>query len=169
MTNGTTGGSGRNLRPALMASLAFNVLIVGAVAAALLLPFLHGGKRHRPPPPTGLAGFAETLPADRAAFVRGKVEGQKEAFEAIFKEQRESRQAARAILMEEPFDVAKFKAALDRVAQAYDKEARTRMTLVADTAAELTPEERKQLHAYFEKHRARKRHSKAPPDDPNPN
>ena len=83
MTNGTTGGSGRNLRPALMASLAFNVLIVGAVAAALLLPFLHGGKRHGPPPPTGLAGFAETLPADRAAFVRGKVDGQKAAFEAI--------------------------------------------------------------------------------------
>ena len=83
MTNGTTGGSGRNLRSALMASLAFNVLIVGAVAAALLLPFLHGGKRHGPPPPTGLAGFAETLPADRAAFVRGKVDGQKAAFGAM--------------------------------------------------------------------------------------
>src|SRR5438270_11241696 len=99
MTSDTTGGSGRNLRPALMASLALNVLIVGGVAAALLLPHLHGGKRH--PPPSGLAGFAETLPADRAAFVRGKVESQKEAFETIFKEERESRQAARAILVEE--------------------------------------------------------------------
>jgi Spy/CpxP family protein refolding chaperone len=99
--------------------------------------------------------------------VRDKVAAQKEAFEAIYKEEREARQAARATLTEEPFDVAKFKAALDRVAQAYDKETRTRMGLVADTASQLTPEERKQLHAYFEKHRARKRHSHAPPDLPN--
>ena len=75
MTNGTIGGSGRNLRPALMASLAFNVLIVGAVAAALLLPFLHGGKRHGPPPPTGLAGFAETLPPTAGCDCARKVEG----------------------------------------------------------------------------------------------
>jgi len=166
MTNATTAGSGRNLRPALMASLALNVLIVGGVAAALLLPHLHGGKRH--PRPTGLAGFAETLPADRGEFVRQKVQAEKANFEAIFKEERESRQAARTILVEEPFDVAKFKAALDRVAQAYDKETRTRMALVADTAAQLTPDERKQLHTYFEKHRARKWHSHAP-EEPKPN
>jgi uncharacterized membrane protein len=166
MTGDTTGGSGRNLRPALMASLALNVLIVGAVAAALLLPHLHGGRRHHPPP-AGLAGFAETLPADRGEFVRQKVEGERATFETIRKEQREAREAARTALIEEPFDVAKFKAALDRAAQADDKETRARMALVADTAAQLTPEERKQLHAYFEKHRARKRHSHAP-EEPKP-
>jgi len=165
MTNATSAAPGRNLRPALMASLALNILFIGGIAAALLLP--HLGRRHHPPVPTGLVGFAETLPADRAAFVRGKVDEQKEAFEAIYKEQRESRQAARGILTEEPFDVAKFKAALDRVAQAYDKETRARMALVADTAGQLTPEEREQLHAYFEKHRERKRHSHAPRDPPN--
>src|SRR5262245_11732149 len=165
MTNAASAASGRNLRPALMVSLALNILFIGGIAAALLLP--HLGRRHHPAPPSGLAGFAETLPADRAAFVRDKVAAQKEAFEAIYKEEREARQAARGILTEEPFDVAKFKAALDRVAQAYDKETRTRMGLVADTASQLTPDERKQLHAYFEKHRARKRHSHAPPDPPN--
>jgi uncharacterized membrane protein len=165
MTNATSAAAGRNLRPALMASLALNILFIGGIAAALLLP--HLGRRHHLPPPSGLAGFAETLPADRAALVRDKVAAQKEAFEAIYKEERQARQAARVILTEEPFDVAKFKAALDRVAQAYDKETRTRMALVADTAAQLTPDERKQLHAYFEKHRARKRHSHAPPDPPN--
>lgn len=167
MTNDTTAGSGRNLRPALMASLALNILIVGGVAAALLLPHLHGWKG-RPKPP-GLAGFAETLPADRGELVRQKVQAEKANFEAIHKEERESREAARVILIEEPFDAAKFKAALDRIAQAQDKETRTRMALVADTAAQLTPEERRQLHAYFEKHRARKHHR---PDDesmPKPN
>ncbi len=165
MTNGTTGpGPGRNLRLALMASLALNLLIIGGVAAALLLPHLHGWKgRHRP----GLAGFAETLPPDRAEMVRQKVQGEKANFEAIRKEQRDAREAARVILVEEPFDAAKFKAALDRVADALDKETRTRMGLVADTAPQLTPEERKQLHAYFEKHRPRK-HRRHDDDEPKP-
>jgi uncharacterized membrane protein len=166
MTNDTTAGLGRNLRPALMASLALNVLIVGGVAAALLLPHLHGWKGH--PRPTGLAGFAETLPPDRGEMVRQKVQAEKATFEAIHKAQREAREAARTALVEEPFDAAKFKTALDGIAQANDKETRTRMALVADTAAQLTPDERKQLHAYFEKHRARMRHRHADgPPKPN--
>jgi uncharacterized membrane protein len=160
MSNDATAGSGRNLRLALTASLALNILIVGGVAAAFVLPHLHGWKGH--PKPGSLAGFAETLPPDRAEIVRQKVRGEKANFEALSKEERESREAARVILTEDPFDVAKFKAALDHVAQALDKQTRARMTLVADTAAELTPEERKQLHAYFEKHRPHRHH---PPDD----
>ncbi len=156
MTNDATAASGRNLRPALMASLALNILIIGGVAAALVLPHLHGWRGH--PKPMGLAGFAETLPPERAEMVRQKVQGEKASFEAINKEVRESREAARVVLVEDPFDAAKFKAALDRVAQALDKETRTRMALVADTAAQLTPDERKQLHAYFEKHRPHKHH-----------
>jgi len=165
MTNDAIAGSGRNLRPALMASLALNILIIGGVAAALLLPHLHGWKGR--PRPSGLAGFAETLPPDRGAMVRQKVQAEKDNFEAISKEERESRSAARAILLEEPFDAAKFKAALDRVAQTYDKETRARMALVVDTAGQLTPEERKQLHAYFEKHRARKHHRREDESKPN--
>lgn len=166
MTNDTTGPApGRNLRPVLIASLALNVLIIGGVAAALLMPYGHGWKgRHRA---AGLAGFAETLPPDRAEMVRQKVQAEKANFEAIRKEQREAREAARVILVEEPFDAAKFKAALDRVADALDKETRTRMGLVADTAPQLTPEERKQLHAWFEKHRPRK-HRRHDDDEPKP-
>ncbi len=160
MSNDATAGSGRNLRLALMASLALNILIVGGVAAAFVLPHLHGWKGH--PKPGSLAGFAETLPPDRAEIVRQKVRGEKANLEVLTKEERESREAARVVLTEDPFDVAKFKVALDRVAQALDKQTRARMTLVADTAAELSPEERKQLHAYFEKHRPHRHH---PPDD----
>jgi len=160
MSNDATAGSGRNLRLALMASLALNILIIGGVAAAFVLPHLHGWKGH--PKPGSLAGFAETLPPDRAEIVRQKVRGEKANFEALSKEERESREAARVVLTEDPFDVAKFKAALDRVAQALDKQTRARMTLVADTAAELSQEERKQLHAYFERHRPHRHH---PPDD----
>jgi uncharacterized membrane protein len=161
MSNDVTSGSGRKLRLALMASLALNILIIGGIAASFVLPHMHGWRGHKP---EGLAGFAETLPPDRAQLVRQKVQGEKANFESLSKEEHESRAAARAILIEDPFDVAKFKAALDRVAQSLDKQARARMMLVADTAAELTPEERKQLRAYFEKHRP---HKHRPPDPSN--
>jgi uncharacterized membrane protein len=164
MSNDATPGSGRNLRPVLIASLALNILIIGGIAASFVLPHLHGWKGR--PKPGSLAGFAETLPPERAQLVRQKVQGEKANFEALSKEEREAREAARAVLVEDPFDVAKFKAALDRVAQAYDKETRTRMTLVANTAAELTSDERKQLRAYFEKHRPHKHHRKD--EQPNP-
>src|SRR3982074_2817787 len=63
MTSELTPGSGRNLRPALIASLALNVLIVGGVAAALLLLHLHGGRGHYKPP--GLARFPRPPPPRR--------------------------------------------------------------------------------------------------------
>ena len=82
-----------------------------------------------------------------------------------------ARDAARAILMQEPFDAEKFKAALARAAEADAKEKSARMSLLATTAAELTPDERRQLHNWFEKRRARFRRLRdedAPPPPPPP-
>ena len=63
------------------------------------------------------------------------------------KAERDARDAARAILMQEPFDAEKFKAALARAAEADAKEKSARMSLLATTASELTPDERRQLHS----------------------
>ena len=155
MTSDTAPGKppGRNLRWALIASLALNVLIVGGVGASLVPHFWKRG--HRAP---GLLGFAQTLPPERGSMIREKVQGERATFDALRKEEREARKAARSVLIEEPFDAAKFKAALDRAATADDKESRTRMSLLVETATELTPEERRQLHDWFEKHRKRGRH-----------
>jgi uncharacterized membrane protein len=156
MTSDNAGGPSRparfNLRLALMASLALNVLIIGAVAGTLLVSRHHGWKGHGFKG-GGLAGFARTLPPERGEAIRQKLESDRAILAPLRKEEREARDVARSLLMTEPFDVEKFKAALDRAVDADEKEKRARMALLAETAATLTPEERRQLHSWFEKRR----------------
>jgi uncharacterized membrane protein len=158
--------AGFNLRIALMASLALNVLIIGAVGGILLVPRHHGWPGHGFKG-AGIDGFARTLPAERSDIIRKKLEGDRAVLDPLRKEEREARAAARSVLMTEPFDVEKFKAALSRAVDADEKEKRARMALFAETAAALTPDERRQLHEWFEKRR-RFRHHGDDGDEPPP-
>ena len=159
------------LRLALMASLALNVLIIGAVAGTFLMSSHQGWGGHKRKQ-FGLMGFAQTLPADRAEIIRAKIASEEAAMAPLRKAERHARDAARAILMQEPFDAEKFKAALARAAEADAKEKSARMSLLVTTASELTPDERRQLHSWFEKRRARFRRlrgeDEAPPPPPPP-
>jgi len=170
MTNDTAarpGGSSFKLRLALVVSLALNVLIIGAVAGAVLVSRHHGWHGHGFKG-AGLAGFARTLPPDRGDAIRQKLESNRASLAPLRKEKREAREAARSVLMTEPFDVEKFKAALERAVEAGVKEKRARMALFAETAASMTPEERRQLHNWFEERRKhfRHRHDDEPPPPP---
>jgi len=147
--------TGRWLRIALIVSLALNVLIIGGVASGLIFSHHYGwdrhGRRH-----SLLLRFAETLPAEQADAIRKTVLSERSALDPLRKAKREARDAARSVLTTEPFDLQKFRAALDRIAEADAKEKRARMTIFADTVANFTPEERRQLHDWFEKRRARR-------------
>jgi Spy/CpxP family protein refolding chaperone len=72
------------------------------------------------------------------------------------------------VLLTEPFDVEKFKAALERKVEADVKEKRARMALFAEMAATLTPEVRRQLHNWFEERRKRFRRTSKVEDAPPP-
>ena len=109
--------SNSRLRLALMASLALNVLIIGAVAGTLLMSRQQGWNGHKGKQ-SGLIGFAQTLPADRAEIIRAKIASEEATLAPLRKAERDARDAARAILMQEPFDAEKFKAALARAAEA---------------------------------------------------
>jgi len=156
--------AGRRLRLALMASLALNVLIIGAVAGTMLFGRHHGWRHHGHH--GGLLAFARTLPPERGEMLRKKIESERVVLEPLREAERKARDEARSVLTAEPFDIEKFKAALDRAADADAKEKKARMALFADTAATLTAEERRKLHFWFEKRRARWR--RPPPDDTTP-
>jgi uncharacterized membrane protein len=150
--------AGRSLRIALMVSLALNVLIIGGVASALIVSHHHhwrGGHGHKG---SLLLSFAETLPSDQGDAIRQKVQSERTVLDPLRKAEREARDAARGILMTEPFDAQKFKAALDRIADADAKVMSARMTIFADTVATFTPEERRQLHNWFEERHKRGGH-----------
>jgi uncharacterized membrane protein len=156
-----------NQRVALMLSLALNVLIIGAVAGTFLMGRHHGhhGRWHKG---GVLAGFANTLPPERGEAIRQRLESDRATLAPLRKEEDEARVAARSVLLTEPFDVEKFKAALERKVEADVKEKRARTALFAEMVTSLTPEERRQLHNWFEERRKRFRRTPKEEDAPAP-
>ena len=143
------GSSYRKLRYALMASLALNVLVIGAVAGTLCF------KRPGPggPKGSGLLGFAHTLPRERSDMIRQKFADSRSQMETLRQAIGDARANVRTTLTAEPFDQAKLNAALDGVVQAENNEHRAKVTMFGETVGQLTPEERKQLHDWLEKRR----------------
>ncbi|MFN3625958.1 MAG: periplasmic heavy metal sensor [Hyphomicrobium sp.] len=147
--------SPRTLRWVLIGSLALNVLIIGAVVSSLCIARFGGphgphGKGFRGSP---LIGFARTLPRERADMIRQLDADAQPKLEGLRRGMRDARAAVRAALSAEPFDQAKFDAALDGVVQAETNEARGKTTLFGDTVRQLTPQERVQLHEWLDSRR----------------
>lgn len=156
--------AGRGLRIALMVSLAVNILIIGGVITTLLC---FGGKGHHHRR-DGLMGFVQTLPADRAETIGNQLKANREALVPLRKAQKNARGAARAALTAQPFDETAFRAALDRSATAGYEEKKARLSSLADLAASLTPEERQELHQWFERRRHHFKHRGPKDDDDKP-
>ena len=97
--------------------------------------------------------FARTLPAERKDMIKQKIAGEQSNIAALNKDEHDARTAARSVLLEEPFDKDKFKAALDKAVDADAQAKHARMALLASATSDLTPAERKQLHDWIEKHR----------------
>jgi uncharacterized membrane protein len=145
-------GASRKLRIALMVSLALNVLIIGAVAGTFVFGRHHGWKHHKH---RGLSGFAHTLPAERGDALREKLKAQRKTLAPYRDAEDKARAEGRKVLTTEPFDAEAFRSAVANAAEADCAEKKARMALFADTVATLTPEERRELHAWFEKRRKR--------------
>jgi uncharacterized membrane protein len=145
------GSSYRKLRYALMASLALNVLVIGAVAGTIC--FKRPGPGGPGPKGTGLLGFAHTLPRERSDIIRQKFADSRSQMETLHQAIGNARAGVRTTLTAEPFDQAKLNAALDGVVQAENNEHRAKVTMFGETVGQLTPDERKQLHDWLEKRR----------------
>ncbi|WP_072376962.1 periplasmic heavy metal sensor [Hyphomicrobium sp. NDB2Meth4] len=145
--------SPRTLRWVLIGSLALNVLIIGAVVSTFCISHFDGPPHQQGFKSPPLLGFARTLPRERSDIVRQKVADAQPGLETARRGIRDARAAVRAALSAEPFDQAKFDAALDGIVEADTKEARAKATLFADTVHELTPQERIQLHEWLDKRR----------------
>lgn len=159
----------RWLFPALIASLALNLLVVGGIGAAAWQKKHHRG--HGFGSDFGLMGFVRELPDDRRAVVREQIKKAREATRPLKKSVREAWREANATLTVEPFDKEKFKAAM---AKASDVESQFKAAIasgLADIAENLTPEERAQLQAWREKRKPRlfgkgqKASQESPPGD----
>lgn len=147
------------LRWLLIGSLALNALIIGAVLSTICIAHFGG------PPPEEmhasgpdrrgqlLLGFARTLPRERADMIRQKVADAEPNLETLRRGMRDARATVRAAITAEPFDQAKFDAALDGIVQAETAEARGKTALFGDVVRQLTPQERLDLHEWLDRRR----------------
>ncbi len=157
--------SSRWLFPALIASLALNLLFVGWVASGAWHKHHY---RSAGGPDFGLMGFTRQLSDDRRKVVREQIKAARDSVRPLRQAIRTSWDEANALLTAEPFDKEKFKAAMGRVADAENQFRAAVTNTLADTAATLTADERKLLQAWREKRRPGyfKRRSKDAPDGP---
>jgi len=125
----------------LVVSLALNLLVLGLVAAA--------GIKHGWGPPPGsiqqatLLRFARTLPAERKKEIWDEIRPQLRATRPLWRELRKTRADVRSALIAEPFDVARYREAHDRLLDVEVKLRQALQPLFDKVATQLTAEERR--------------------------
>jgi uncharacterized membrane protein len=132
----------------LVASLALNLLFAGGLGAAAW--------HHRHGPrgdDVGLMGFARELPGERQKVVREDIAAARLTIRPLRTAVREAWDDANSVLTLEPFDKDKYKASMDKLTEAEGRFKSAIASVLADTAAKLTPEERKSLQGWRERRR----------------
>lgn len=128
---------------ALVASLALNLLIVGALAAAAL--------RHRfsPPPHARIQAtvldFTRTLPDERRRALFEATNAERVSIRPFRAEIRRARAESRAALQADPFDAERFKIAQDHLLAAETRARTAAQALIHAIVLKMSPQERAAL------------------------
>lgn len=148
----------------LVASLALNLLVAGALVGAIW--------RFRPPPPwahavtPNLIGYASTLSPERRKVLWERTAEQRRHLRPFRREVRAAREETLKALMAVPFDRAQFMAAQERQAEAENRARAAVQSLYAEIAASLTTEERQAFHRWREHRRPPGSNPLDEPDQP---
>ncbi len=146
----TAAGRSRWMSIGIVASLALNLLFAGGLVAAAWHHRHHGPGGDD----LGLMGFARDLPADRQKLVRDDIEAARQTIRPLRKAIGQAWTESNGLLTAEPFDKEKYKASMDKQAEAESRFKAAVATALADTAAKLTAEERRRLQSWREKRRS---------------
>ena len=140
----------RWLYTALFASMAANLLIIGAVAGGMWR-FRHHGMGG--PGDRGLMGFVRQLPTDRQAVLGTAIGVDKEKLKPFRQELQDGWLAVNAAIGAEPFDKEKLKAATAKAGEGRAHMHAAIADALVELADKLTLNERKLLQVWHEKQR----------------
>lgn len=151
-------------RPLLIASLALNLLLVGAFIGGLWAA-RHHGPRGPQRIEQGFLAYVKSLPRERAQTLLSTADNERQTLRAQRKALRDKRTAALALVEAETFDKEALRAALGGVSEAEGKLEHTAESVFIDMVARLTPAERKGYVAWRMRHDAHEgREHRAGPD-----
>ncbi len=151
----------RWLFPALVVSLALNLLVAGSMGAA------YWQHRHSSPgawrgDDVGLMGFVRKLPKERQSVLRDDVKLARENLQPLKEAARSAWVAANTTLATEPFNQEAVTAAFQKMTDAEATWKTAVSGALINTAAKLTPQERQTLTEWRNKRRPGKR-ERGPP------
>lgn len=147
-----TAKGSRVVKYALIASLALNLLIAGAVAGTM-----YGFKKHSPRfgqgarEDFGLYGLTHKLPEDRRKELRKQLRQDRKTFRPLVDEIGAARREAADKLAAEPFDRAALEAAIAKVAEKEQALRQAGVTVFLGHAERLTQDERQTLADWWRK------------------
>lgn len=158
-------GMGR-MKWLLIASLAVNLLIIGALAGPRFFGHRPWRGGERSAEEFGLIGYARHMSADRRKLIRTIVAAERGPIREARGDVAKARQEAGAALIEEPFNSEKLKAAVGQIRDAEAKLKAAGLVAFLKAAEQMTAEERKGLLEHWK--RRRPRHFQYQPDDEPP-
>lgn len=139
---GTERSTGRRwMAAALFASLALNLVVVGATAGFLWRHSGQGPGAHRWPP--NLLNYTATLPAERQKELAARVAAQRANVRPLRRQLRAARDEVASVLAVQPFDKQRFEAVQAQLMVADQRAREAVYQLYAEIAANMTPEERR--------------------------
>ena len=155
----------------LIASLAFNLLVIGSIAGAVLT---HGGPWDKrvpfgPPDPLnlgrllggeqGLRGFGRTLPPERRKALKALMEPARQTIQPLRQATQHARTEALAALKAEPFDSQRLEKAMGDLIAAEGAVRRASAAVFVGAMGQMTPDERARFQLWRKAHE----HDLAPP------
>lgn len=139
----------------LVASLALNLLVVGAVAGSFWA-FRHGGFWAGGGFAGSMLGYVSTLPTERRREIWRQAGDERRSLRAYRHAVREARTEAIRAIGAEPFDRERFRAAMRRVHEAETQARAGAEPLFTAIPALMTPAERQGFLRWREHHRMRR-------------
>lgn len=130
----------------LIASLALNFLVLGAMAGAWVFGHRHGpGRWGATPMEHGLMHFSRQLPEDRREAVRRHLKEGRQAMKPLKEDLRKARISAAEVLGSADYTPEKMRAAMEAAGAADLKLRQNGVDVVIKAIGTLTPEDRKSL------------------------
>jgi uncharacterized membrane protein len=127
---------------ALLASVALNLVVVGATATSLWRHHLQSELAVAPAVAPNLLGYASTLPPERRKALWQRTEEERRIVRPLRRELREARDEMLKVVAAETFDRERYQATQARLLTADQKAREAVHKLYAEIAAGLTNEER---------------------------
>lgn len=140
---------------ALLASVALNLVVVGATAAGLWRHRMQATSAGVPFSPPNLVGYANTLPQERRKELWERTSDQRRIVRPLRRDLREARDGLLKELTADTFDPERYEVAQARLLLVDQKAREAVYKLYAEIAAGLTSEERRQYLHWREMRRPR--------------